>query len=137
MEATAKEFGLDLKKTIYVTDNGSNIVKACNLAKVERLGCIAHGVHNLITVDGILETNEIKAVVDSVKDIVQTFVYKSSLLEEEGRNMVQEQLISEVGNEDVDVEAIEYSDSTESSDDLPDSSSTTEQYTTTMKRDCP
>jgi hypothetical protein len=90
MEATAKEFGLDSKKTIYVIDNGSNIVKACNLAKVERLGCIAHGVHNLITVDGILKTNEIKAVVDSVKDIVKTFVYKSSLLEEEGKNMVQE-----------------------------------------------
>ena len=35
MEATAKEFGFDSKKTIYVTDNGSNIVKACNLAKVE------------------------------------------------------------------------------------------------------
>lgn len=137
MEATAKEFGLDSKKTIYVTDNGSNIVKACNLAKVERLGCIAHGVHNLITVDGILKTNEIKAVVDSVKDIVKTFVYKSSLLEEEGRNMVQERLISEIGNEDVDVEVIEYGDSTESSDDLPGASSAIGQYTTTLKRDCP
>ena len=38
-------------------------------------------------------------------------------------------LISEVGNEDVDVEAIEYSDSTESSDDLPDASSTIDHWT--------
>jgi hypothetical protein len=52
MIVTTTEFDLESKKIIYVTDNGSNIVKACSLAGVERMGCIAHGVHNLITVDG-------------------------------------------------------------------------------------
>jgi hypothetical protein len=93
MEQTATEFGIQSKKIIYVTDNGSNIVKACRLAKVERLGCIAHGLHNLITVDGIAQTPEIKAVVDMAKDIVKTFIYKSSLLDDEGKTMVQEQLV--------------------------------------------
>jgi hypothetical protein len=74
MEPTATEFGIQSKKIIYVTDNGSYIVKACRLAKVERLGCIAHGLHNLITVDGIAQKPEIKAVVDIAKDIVKKFV---------------------------------------------------------------
>jgi hypothetical protein len=52
MIVTTTEFDLESKKIIYVTDNGSNIVKACSLAGIERMGCIAHGVHNLITVDG-------------------------------------------------------------------------------------
>jgi hypothetical protein len=69
MEKTATEFDLDSKTIIYVTDNGSNIVKACKLAGVQRLGCVAHGVHNLITVDGISKTPELKRVVDDVKAI--------------------------------------------------------------------
>ena len=86
MIKTADEFGLDGKKIIYITDNGSNIVKACKLAGVERLGCIAHGVHkNLITVDGISKTESVKKIVRDVKDIVHTFVYKTSMMEEEGR----------------------------------------------------
>jgi hypothetical protein len=80
MEQTATEFGIQSKKIIYVTDNVLNIVKACRLAKVERLGCIAHGLHNLITVDGIAQTSEIKAVVDMAKDIV-----KSSRLDDEDK----------------------------------------------------
>lgn len=63
------------KNIIYVTDNGFNIVKACKLAGVEQLGCIAHGVHNLITVDGISKTESVKKIVRDAKDIVHIFVY--------------------------------------------------------------
>jgi hypothetical protein len=38
----------DLKEKIvnFTTDQVSNIVKACKLAKIERFGCVAHGLHN-------------------------------------------------------------------------------------------
>jgi len=89
MMKTAAEFALESKQIVYVTDTGSNIVKACKLAEVERIGCVAHGVHNLITVDGILKTEKLTKIVSDVKAIVHTFVYKTSMLEEEGRRMVQ------------------------------------------------
>jgi polyhydroxyalkanoate synthesis regulator phasin len=140
MEATATEFGLQSKKIIYVTGNGSNIVKACRIAEVERIGCIAHGLHNLITVDGISKTHEMKMVVDQAKDIVKTFVFKSTMLEEEGRKMVQEHLVSELlGDGDVDVESVEYCEesSSESHSTCASASATAQQYSTTLKRDCP
>ena len=139
MIKTADEFLLDGKKIIYVTDNGSNIVKACKLAGVERLGCIAHGVHNLITVDGISKTESVKKIVSDVKDIVHKFVYKTSMMEEEGRKMVQEELIQHIQNEDVDIETIEYG--TELDDEAAVSSPVCQPpgtfYTTTLKRECP
>jgi hypothetical protein len=139
MEETAEEFGIQSKKIIYVTDNGSNIVKACRLAKVERMGCIAHGLHNLITVDGIAKTPEVKAVVDSAKEIVKTFMYKSSLLDDEGRKMVQDELVIQLlgGDDDVDVESVEYGEESGDFDDHADASATPRQHSTTLKRDCP
>jgi len=141
MTKTVAEFGLDSKQIIYVTDNGANIVKACKLAGVERLGCVAHGVHNLISVDGIENTALLKKVVSDVKTIVHAFVYKTSMLEEEGRRMVQEELIAQIQNEDVDVETVEYGDD-EESDQLTQATTTSNQhgssrYTTTLKKDCP
>lgn len=139
MMKTAAEFGLDSKKIIYVTDNGSNVVKACKLAGVERLGCIAHGVHNLITIDGISKTKLLQRIVSDVKDIVHTFVYKTSMMEEEGRKMVQDELIHQIQGEDVDIETIEYGN--DSNDESALSSSASQNsgtlHTTTLKRDCP
>jgi len=113
-------------------------VKACKLAGVERLGCVAHGVHNLISVDGIENTALLKKVVSDMKTIVHTFVYKTSMLEEEGRRMVQEELIHQKQNEHVNVETVEYGDE---SDLLSQATSTSNQhgtrYTTTLKKDCP
>jgi hypothetical protein len=110
MIVTTTEFGLESKIIIYVTDNGSNIVKACSLTGVERMGCIAHGVHNLITVDGMSKSSSLTRIANDVKDIVHVFVYKTQLLEEEERRMVQEHLIDQITGdcEDVHVENIDY-----------------------------
>jgi hypothetical protein len=110
MIVTTTEFDLESKKIIYVTDNGSNIVKACSLAGVERMGCIAHGVHNLITMDGMSKSSSLTRIVSDVKDNVHVFVYKTQLLEEEGRKMVQEHFIDQIegDGEDVPVENIDY-----------------------------
>jgi hypothetical protein len=144
---TTTEFGLESKKIIYVTDNGSNIVKACTLAGFERMGCIAHGVHNLITVDGMSKSSSLTRIVKEVKDIVHAFVYKTQLLEEEGRKMVQEQLIDQIAGEDIDIENIDYDhydDDVVAGDDadkaavsLAEDQRAGSQYTTTLKKECP
>jgi len=41
MCATVEMFGLQDKHIVYVTDQGSNVVKACRMAGVERYGCVA------------------------------------------------------------------------------------------------
>lgn len=144
---TTTEFGLESKKIIYVTDNGSNIVKACTLAGLERIGCIAHGVHNLITVDGMSKSSSLTRIVKEVKNIVHAFVYKTQLLEEEGRKMVQEQLIDQIAGEEVNIENIDYDhydDDVVAGDDadkaavsLAEDQPARSQYTTTLKKECP
>jgi hypothetical protein len=103
MIVTTTEFGLESEKIICVTDNGSDIVKACSLAGLERMGCIAHGEHNLITVDGMSRSSSLTRIVNNVKGIVHVFVYKTQLLEEEGHNMVQEHLIDQIASDGEDV----------------------------------
>ena len=139
MVKTAAEFALDSKQIFYVTDNGMNVVKACKLAGVERIGRVAHGMHNLITVDGISKTGKLKQTVSDVKAIMHTFVYKTSMLEEEGRRMVQEELIHHIQSDDVDIETVEYGDCIgDNSAILPPAGQHSERvYTTTLKRECP
>ena len=59
-------FGLEHKKVIYVTDQGSNVVKACRLNAAERLSCVAHGLHNLTTVDGAGKCTPIQSLIVKV-----------------------------------------------------------------------
>ena len=54
---------------------------------------VAHGLHNLITHDGLGKCDEVKNIVDRVKDIIKTFTYKSRLLEQEAERIEQEQLV--------------------------------------------
>jgi hypothetical protein len=146
MIVTTTEFGLESKKIIFVTDNGSNIVKACRLAGVERMGCIAHGAHNLITVDGMSKSSSLTRIVNDVKGIVHVFVYKTQLLEEEGRKMVHEHLIDRIAGdgEDVHVENIDYDYDVDVGDEadgaavsLAEGQRAGSQYTTTVKKECP
>jgi hypothetical protein len=74
------------------------------------MGCIVHSAHNLIAVDGMSKSSSLTRNVNDVKDIVHVFVYKTQLLEEEGRKMVQEHLIDQIAGDggDVHVENIDY-----------------------------
>ena len=141
MELTAQEFDLTNKKIIYVTDNGSNIVKACKLLSVDRVGCLAHGIHNLITVDGIKKTAAINAVVGTAKELVKAFVYKGDFLTAEADAILQEQLAKELvaGTEEAEVESIDYGDASELSENSGESvsDSRARQQMTTLKKDCP
>jgi hypothetical protein len=110
------------------------------------MGCIAHGVHNLITVDGMSKSSSLTRIVNDVKDMVHVFVYKTQLLEEEGRKMVQEHLIDQIAGdgEDVHVKNIDYDYDVDVGDEadgaavsLAEGQRAGSQYTTTLKKECP
>jgi hypothetical protein len=67
------------------------------------MGCIAHGVHNLITMDGMSKSSSLTRIVNNVKGIVHVFIYKTQLLEEKGHKMVQEHLIDQIPSDGEDV----------------------------------
>jgi hypothetical protein len=80
MVETLTEFGLKKDRMTIVSDNGSNIVAACRVAKVERLPCTAHNLHLLLTAD--LDKQEsfgpaIMVLIAKVKKIIRTLVYKN------------------------------------------------------------
>ena len=81
---------------VFITDQGSNIVKACRLIGSERYGCIAHGLHNLIAVEGVQKGPDVQTIICKAKDIIKTFTFKSSLLEGEAKVMVNEQKVAEL-----------------------------------------
>ena len=141
---TIEMFDLNDKIVIFITDQGSNVVKACKLAKMERYGCVAHGLHNLITVDGMGKCTTVKNVVDKVKDIIKVFTFKTSLYEKEAGDMNQENMTAELellaehmnDEEDIRFEALD--------DDQPDYSSndsgsavSSKPVCTALKTDCP
>ena len=137
MDITAAKFGLVNKKIVYVTDNGANIVKACRLAKVERAGCIAHALHNLITHDGIANTAEVQDIVAKARELVKTFTYKTDLLLKEGEKVMQENLQAMLYDDNEgDIHNIQYGD-----DPVIDNNGNTNRLkrdsATTLKKDCP
>lgn len=91
-----QQFGIGYKNIIYITDQGSNMIKACRIAGWERYGCSAHGLHNLIAVDGILHGHEARDIICKVKDIIKTFAFKMTLLETEAAEMANEEVIADL-----------------------------------------
>ena len=59
------------------------MVKACKVAGSELFNCAAHGLHNLIAVDGISKGLDVQTIISKIKDTNKTFTFKSSLLENE------------------------------------------------------
>jgi hypothetical protein len=96
MLETASMFLLLNKRIIYVTDQGSNVVKACKLSDVERFGCIAHGLHNLIMADGVSKCELAQGIIDKVKGVINTFTFKNALIESEASDSANERAIQEL-----------------------------------------
>lgn len=77
------DFGL-LDKTIFaVTDAGANVKRAVDLASLNSHLCLGHGLHNLVNVDGINSTPEVKELVTKCKKIVKKLRYRLPELEAE------------------------------------------------------
>jgi len=60
------------------------------------LQLMAHGLHNLIVVDGVGKYAELQELIVKVISAVKTFTYKTSLLESEAAKLADEQLKSEL-----------------------------------------
>lgn len=69
-EETIREYKLTEKKLTVVTDGGSNVVKACRLMNMNRAGCIAHILHNVISRD-LMKNSSVGQIVDLVSHIRQ------------------------------------------------------------------
>jgi len=67
---------LDNKTVNYVTDQGSNVVKAYQITGSKRYGCVAHGLHNLLAVEGISKDPEVKTIICKNYYIIKTFTFK-------------------------------------------------------------
>jgi hypothetical protein len=93
---TARFFNLQDKKIVYVTDQGANMVKACRLAQVDRLGCIGHALHKLVMVDGIGKCPSIQNIIEKAKGIVNAFTFKTHTLENEAASMQNELAINDL-----------------------------------------
>ncbi|KAK2718287.1 hypothetical protein QYM36_005554, partial [Artemia franciscana] len=74
--ATLRLFDISGKNSAMVHDRGSNIVKACHLDCLDSKSrdCIAHGLHNLTTVDGIFQGKYAKSF-----DIEATMIARFNL----------------------------------------------------------
>jgi hypothetical protein len=146
------QFGLEDKTLIYITDQGSNIVKACRIAGWERFGCSAHGLHNLIAVDGVAKGLDVHKIIGKVKDIIKTFTFKTSLLEKEAAEMADQKIVADLERIVEEMDQDNEFSMTSGEDDAEDPDNGTEpfcsvsnpavgpsaqHYMTTLKKDCP
>lgn len=77
-----KEYNLEDKKIIPITDGGSNVKKCCELLNLQRFGCIAHSCNRLIQHD-LLENKDpeikpIKDVISKIRRTQRSLVYRFS-----------------------------------------------------------
>lgn len=153
-----RQFGLETKTVVYITDQGANVVKACKIIGSERFGCAAHGLHNLIAVEGVQKGPDVQEIICKAKDIIKTFTFKSSLLEGEAEDMVNEQKLADLEgllqemevdeqissfddcNDDFDGgnEIVTLSEGASTSSDAAGGAAPVrQQFLTTLKKDCP
>lgn len=81
-EEAIQEYELSEKKITVVTDGGSNIVKACRLMNIWRMGCIGHIVHNVVTRD-LMESPAVQELIDfmaHIREIQRKLTYKHAEL---------------------------------------------------------
>jgi len=130
MLTTHSEFNLDDKKIVYVTDQGANIVKACKLALVERFGCIAHGLHNLVVKDGLSKVAQLQDIINKAKAVVTTLNYKAALMEKEDVAIETEKFMEKL---DAVTKELELNEQQELFAEKPKAAHTK----TTLKKDCP
>lgn len=108
IENTISRFDLHGKEIIAVTPSGSNMKQAVSTLNMTHHLCLAHGLHNLVTVDGINFEPKLAAIVHKCKKIVESVSYCASELQmiAEMEQLVQQlQLLSKL---DEVLEMLEY-----------------------------
>lgn len=81
-ECVVRENELTGKNITVVTDGGANVVKACRLIIINRFGCIAHILHNVISKD-LMKNVSVQVLIDlmgHIKQIQRKLIYKHAEL---------------------------------------------------------
>ena len=81
--ACIKLFDIGGRDITVVRDRGANVVRACTILDVKSRDCIAHGLHNLITVDGVSKVTKVCSLVKKARLIVKALTYRGSDLSRE------------------------------------------------------
>jgi hypothetical protein len=80
-------------KFFNTTDGAANMIKLSQLLGHERNTCVAHSVHNLLTVDTMNKVDEIQAVLAKCKEAVRTLHFKSYMLDSERLRQVDKEIV--------------------------------------------
>lgn len=78
-----KDFKLDHKTFVSVTDSGANVTKATRILKLEREACLCHNLHLLVATDLIKDHPELQPIRDltvKMKKIKKALIYKAEEL---------------------------------------------------------
>jgi len=80
------KFGIHGKRIIPVTDAGANVKRAVDLSGFpEKHLCLGHGLHNLVTVDGVKSNPLVEGLVQKCKKVVRAVRYRAPDLELEAQ----------------------------------------------------
>ena len=90
VEKTLSQFNLQDKCKVFVTDNATNNIKFAELSGRIRVGCDAHGIHNMICRDGFMCTEQAKNLLLKCKRIVRLLVYRTKDLEDASSTIYEE-----------------------------------------------
>lgn len=86
------QFNLNNKIITLVTDGGTNMIKAAKDMKVERLSCVAHGLHNLVMVDTLSKIPDVNNLIIKARTIVKILAFKTQEFEKVKEILQQEDI---------------------------------------------
>lgn len=103
-----KEFGIDDKRLIAVTDGGSNMIKCLKLLNVQRIGCVAHSCNRLIVHDLMQNSlmKDISPILDKLKIVQRKLSFKYPVLKMKNENDHQIKLLSMLNDLTIAYEAM-------------------------------
>jgi len=65
------------------TDGAANMLLLSKLLGHDRITCIAHGIHLLLTTDSVVKEKEVESLLTRCKDIVKTLHFKGYMFSAE------------------------------------------------------
>ncbi|XP_065323629.1 uncharacterized protein LOC135930770 [Gordionus sp. m RMFG-2023] len=81
IDGIEEEFHLKAKIIQMVTDAGANVKRSVRLGDYEHHLCLGHGLHNLVTVDGIKKVARIDNLFKKIREIISALRYRVADLE--------------------------------------------------------
>lgn len=114
IQGVLRTFQIPQKDIVLVSDSGSNMKRAADLLNMQNHLCLGHALHNLVTVDGIQNTDAVLYLINKCKKIVKHLRYRARQ-HEAAASKDQRELLSSF--EDIG-ENINHSDDEASSNDF-------------------